>query len=106
LQQIVGRRRRNSLEIIHEVLRAASKNGGATKTGLVYSTNSTFQRTTQIVEHLLRLELLHENSSQGVHRYCSTARGIELQKNIELLFESLEMWRSDDSKNVEIGFLW
>lgn len=70
------RRRRDRIQIMEDILRAADDPRGALKTHLVYGANLNFMRLEQYLGFLLENKLL-ENKMTEVERYYLTTKGRE-----------------------------
>lgn len=77
----VGRKKRNRLEIITDILRVCQKEGEINKTALVYGANLNFKRAETYLKLLTKMGLINVNTTDAHDRmrkrklYCATKKG-------------------------------
>jgi len=73
-------KRRDKLEVIEDILKAADTPRGANKTRLVYGSNLNFNRLSVFLPFLLEKGLLEESEDGAV--YITTVKGREFIKQL------------------------
>jgi len=79
-------RRRDKLEVIEDLLKAADKPDGANKTHLVYESNLNFNRLNVFLPYLLKNGLIE---SESENKYITTMKGREFLKQLHSMHKML-----------------
>ncbi|MFQ6084830.1 MAG: winged helix-turn-helix domain-containing protein [Candidatus Bathyarchaeia archaeon] len=79
----ISKERRNSLEIIEDILNVASE--GANITEIVYKANLNFVRAKRYINFLLEEKLLAKVEQDGNHVYKTTVRGTDFIDGFQAL---------------------
>ena len=79
-------RRRDKLEVIEDLLKAADKPDGANKTHLVYGSNLNFNRLNVFLPFLLENGMIQHESE---NKYVTTVKGREFLKQLHSMQKML-----------------
>jgi predicted transcriptional regulator len=79
----VSKHKRSHFQIVYETLAIIIKLGGASKTQLVYRSNSTFRRTEKLLSLLQEHQLIEKRSTGDKIIFVATTKGVKLSQTIE-----------------------